>query len=321
VRTDPVGDFPVQARQEFKQLVGREAVVVSFVAGDGDKDYRGEAFDLAEAAVAFRPFSKGTKMTLIAAQLSRDGIVLATDSNLTESNLTTGIDRFAGQVRKNFELPHLRGGLSVAGCWSVNGVPMDEWMPRFIARPETFASQSLADFTEHLRSALESEMLHGEKQSGSMVHVAGYALDATLGFHPEFHYIRNTHGIRADGNYETPGDAFLSSEDFWSRDCHHQDSPTGFPLDAGIYKYQYYVNGYPEGRIGYVGAQAQLNSFFQTMWGNPAWKFRPPHTLQESICFVRLLMSVINGLFDVSDYAAPYIGGDVQIIGIPLPLK
>src|SRR5271157_3825469 len=134
-------------------------------------------------------------MTLIATQVSQYGIVLATDSNLTDSAY-----RFARQSRKNFELPHQRGGLSVAGCWSVDGVPMDEWMPRFIARPETFAGGSLAAFAGHLRMALESEMLPAEKRLGSMIHIAGYAREGD-GFHPEFYFVRNFEKSEDDGRY------------------------------------------------------------------------------------------------------------------------
>ena len=148
-------------------------------------------------------------MTLIATQVSQYGIVLATDSNLTDSAY-----RFARQSRKNFELPHQRGGLSVAGCWSVDGVPMDEWMPRFIARPETFAGGSLAAFAGHLRMALESEMLPAEKRLGSMIHIAGYAREGD-GFHPEFYFVRNFEKSEDDGRYSGISDTFASDEHFW----------------------------------------------------------------------------------------------------------
>src|SRR4051794_10575925 len=102
-------------------------------------------------------------MTLIASNIDRNGIVMATDSNLTDEN-----DNFAGIARKNFELPRLRGGLNVAGCWSAAGVPMDEWMPRLIARPESHRDGTLAGFAECLRAALEAEMTDREKESGSI---------------------------------------------------------------------------------------------------------------------------------------------------------
>ena len=80
-----------------------------------------------------------------------------------------------------------------------------------------------------------------------------------------------------------------------------------------------YVNGFPEGRIGYLAVQQCLEPFFNSMWGNPDWRFHPPRSLQESMCYVRLFMAIINGLFEVSDYPAPFIGGEVQVIGIPPP--
>lgn len=250
-------------------------------------------------------------MTLIATQLSHYGIVLATDSNLTDSAY-----RFARQSRKNFELPHLRGGLSVAGCWSVNGIAMDEWMPRFIARPETFAGGSLAAFAGHLRMALESEMLPAEKRLGSMIHIAGYAREGDS-FHPEFYFVRNFEKIEDDGSYSGMSDTFASDEQFWNRDCQHRESPTGFSAHGG--EAHVYVNGFPEGRIGYLAVQQCLIPFFGSMWGNPDWRFHPPRSLQESMCYVRLFMAIINGLFEVSDYPAPFIGGEIQVIGIPPP--
>jgi hypothetical protein len=70
----------------------------------------------------------GPSITLIATQFDRNGIVLASDSNLTSAN------RVEREGRKNFDLQHLRAGLSVSGCYAVDKVPMDEWMPQFIAR-------------------------------------------------------------------------------------------------------------------------------------------------------------------------------------------
>jgi len=162
-------------------------------------------------------------------------------------------------------------------------------------------------------------MLPGEKEVGTLVHIAGYALDAALGFHPEFHFVRNMHGIRADGTYEDSDETFVSSEDFWGRDCKHTDVPTGFLSDDASYEPQWYANGFPEGRIAYVGALTFLRPYFHTLWHTPGWKFRPPRTLHESMCFVEMFMSLIHGLFDISDYAVPYIGGNIQLIGIPLP--
>ncbi len=76
-------------------------------------------------------------MTLMATSLDRNGIVLATDSNLTSAN-----NRTERQGRKTFELPHLHAGLSVSGCYTVGDTPMDEWMPRFFARGDLREEES-----------------------------------------------------------------------------------------------------------------------------------------------------------------------------------
>lgn len=250
-------------------------------------------------------------MTLIAAQLNRHGIVLATDSNLTD----TATDAVAGQARKNFELPHLRGGMSVAGGWNVGGLTMDVWMPRFIARPETYKSGTLREFSECLRAALESEMTPTEKGVHSLIHVAGYALDNSIGFHPEFWLVTNVYGM-TEREYDPPRDTFKASEEFWDHHCQYKSQPTGFIDDI---QYMVYANGYPPGRVGYMAVQHFLRPFFETMWGpQQNLGFRPPQSLQESVCLVRLFMSMVNGLFDVSDQTR-YVGGETQIIAIPLP--
>jgi hypothetical protein len=256
-------------------------------------------------------------MTLIVSHLDRNGIVLATDSNLTDDE-----DRFARVSRKNFELPHLRGGLSIAGCWSVNGNAMDEWMPRFIVRPETYEGRTLAGFVAKLRSALQFERTEEERKEKTIIHVAGYELDSTLGFHPVHWTIWNVSGLDEQGNY-LPAVAELTMEEhFWDRDCQQKDSPTGFTRAWHVYSWQTYANGYEPGRIAYMGVRHHVERWLPELWkrhGEPGWHFRPPKSLDESIKLARLYMGLVNGLFEVSDALAPYIGGEVQIIGIPLP--
>ncbi|MGA8503702.1 MAG: hypothetical protein WB683_19275 [Candidatus Sulfotelmatobacter sp.] len=70
---------------------------------------------------------------------------------------------------------------------------------------------------------------------------------------------------------------------------------------------------------GYVVLQDRLNSFFKTIWDQPQWKFRPPGSLGGTVLFVKLYMSIIETLFQVSDYPAPFIGGGCQVHEIPQP--
>lgn len=249
-------------------------------------------------------------MTLILTHLSRFGIIHASDSNLTSD-----VNGSAGQGQKTFKVDYLNAGLTVAGAYSVAGKPMDVWIKNFISSQAGGSARLLSEFAEALRASLEAQMLPEEKQDGSMVHIAGYVEGGGLQ-HPEFYYIRNVYGINAaTGGYFDIRDQFVVSEDFWTRDCPKSNAMAAFQSGA----YQVYVNGFSSGRIGYFILQDRMNSFFNTIWAQPNWKFRPPRSLAETVLFVKLYMSIIGALFQVSDYSAPFIGGDCQTHEIPQP--
>jgi hypothetical protein len=249
-------------------------------------------------------------MTLILTHLSKFGIIHASDSNLTSKGKTA-----AGRGQKVFKVDYLNAGLTVAGSYSVSRTPMDVWMKAFIRSQSRSGARTLSEFAEALRTSLESQMLRQEKRKGSMVHLAGYVDSAGLQ-HPEFYYVRNVYGIDVNtGGYYDIKDQFAASEDFWTRDCPRSNLMRAF--QSG--NYQIYVNGFASGRIGYIALQKPMNSFFATIWGQPNWKFRPPRTLAETVLFVKLYMSIIDTLFQVSDYPAPFVGGGCQIHEIPQP--
>ena len=185
----------------------------------------------------------------------------------------------------------------------------------FIATQAVSGPRSLRDFAATLRNSLESGMSLSVKDSGSLVHIAGYVEENGLN-HPEFYFVRNAHGIDSGtGEYLDIRQQFLMSEDFWSRDCPARNLMAAFQTRA----YQIYINGFASGRIGYLAVQERLNSFFRMIWTQPNWRFRPPNSLAESVLFVQLYMSIINTLFQVSDYAAPFVGGGTQIHSIAQP--
>jgi hypothetical protein len=249
-------------------------------------------------------------MTLILTHLSKLGIIHASDSNLT-----SGQGDPAGQGQKTFKVPHLNAGLTVAGAYSVAGTPMDVWMKNFIDAQVASGARSLAAFANALRAKLEAEMHPEEKLGGSMVHIAGYVQEGGLQ-HPEFYFVRNVYGIDATtGEYRDLRDQFQVSEDFWTRDCPRSNLMARF--QSGVY--QIYINGFASGRIGYVLLQDYLRAFFRQIWEQPNWKFRPPSSLPETVLIVKLYMAIIDTMFQVSDYSAPFIGGGSQIIEIPQP--
>lgn len=249
-------------------------------------------------------------MTLILTHLSKFGIIHASDSNLTSD-----ANAPVGQGQKVFKVPFPNAGLSIAGAYSVAGKPMDAWMTGFIGSQASDGVGSISTFAQELKNRLEAEMGSDEKQSGSMVHVAGYV--EKDGFqHPEFYFVRNVYGIReSTGEYFDVRDQFAISEDFWNRDCPKSNAMAAFQSGA----YQIYINGFASGRVGYVMLQDRMNSFFKEIWDQPQWRFRPPHSLAETVLFVKLYMNVVETLFQVSDYSAPFIGGGCQIHEIPQP--
>ncbi len=173
-------------------------------------------------------------MSLILTSISHLGIVHAADSNLTDE-----LDQPAGEGQKVFELPYLRGGLSVAGCYSVGGVAMDAWMAEAILDYEHQDNPTLRGFSDSLRGKLEKEMTPDEKCSGSIVHVAGLVVDAD-GEHPEFYLVSNVTGIDpTTGAYLGTGESFGMSEDFWSRDFSTASARSEF---ASGEKGQIYIN-------------------------------------------------------------------------------
>jgi hypothetical protein len=188
-------------------------------------------------------------------------------------------------------------------------------MNLFISK-HTVSAGSLATFAYALGNALESEMSRREKAGGSLVHIAGYVKDKGH-YHPEFYFVRNVHAIARSGEYKDIRNEFAVSEDFWTRDCPRDNLMDAFQRDV----YQLYINGFPEGRIGYLGLQAPLTKFFSDIWSQPAWRFRPPRTVYETSEFLKLYMNVIATLFRVSDYPARFIGGKIQLLRIKQPKR
>jgi hypothetical protein len=227
---------------------------------------------------------------------------------MADSNLSSD-QGAAGTGTKVYEVPYLNAGLSLAGAFTVNGESMETWIPRQVASYASTSQPSLQGLAESLRQRLGAEMSSQEKQSGSLMHLAGYASDAA-GSHPEFHFVRNFSGIHATtGAYTGVGSTFVASEDFWSRDCSTQAARAAFAVGS---TWMLYINGYPSGRIAYLGVMQYLRQFCETVWSTPGWKFRPPQTLEERALLLALQLQVIGGMFSLSNYPAPLIGGPTQ---------
>lgn len=244
-------------------------------------------------------------MTLIATIICNHGIIQASDSNLTGSSGSVGTGP------KVFRLGFSNGALALAGAYTVGTERMDNWLPACIASYSASAAPSLSGFANHLASQLESSSTPDKPR---LFHIAGYVQD-TSGIHPEFYFVRNIQSINAKtGAYEGVTSNYQVTEDFWARD--YPQTPVGTFASGGS---QRYFNGFPSGRIAYLGAMQKLQEFYEQVWNEPSWKFRRPASLDELAAFVQLELETINTLFTSSDYPSPYIGGVIQIEKIPAP--
>lgn len=249
-------------------------------------------------------------MTLIATHISKFGIVQSSDSNLTAGPGP------AVPGKKVFDLPFGAGALAVAGSYSVNTQDMDVWMSECIDAYGKGASPTLPAFAEHLRARLSSELTDKERKHLTLIHIAGY-VDEGAGAHPVLLFVRNVRGMNSDGTYIGPGTKQCElSEDFWARD-YPQNNGTRLALAVG--GWQSYFNGFPQGRIAYLGLSRRLSHFFSEVRSVPGWKFRAPQSLAEVGAIAELELRVVDVMFRISDYAAPYIGGapQVQLIAPP----
>jgi len=249
-------------------------------------------------------------MTLIITQISKHGIIHATDSNLSDQNGKT-----VGTGKKCFAIPKLNAGLTVAGSFGVGTVRMDKWMDDFITKS---SSNSLENFAEELRSSLEKEMTT-EQKSGSLIHIAGYVKNGEK-YHPEFWFVRNIYNMDTKtGEYSDVRNEFSKTEDFWKRDNLKTEDTLFKKFQSNDGMYQLYINGFTPGRIGYNIVQSQLTHFFSSLWSNKDWKFRAPKNIDEAKLLVNNYMSLINTIFILSDYPGQMIGGDIQIEIIKQP--
>lgn len=248
-------------------------------------------------------------MTLIAAAIGKPGIVHVSDSNLTAED-----GSLAGEAKKVFRLGFAPAALAVAGAYSVGGVPMDQWMQSTIDTYGTNDRPTLQGLSEYLRKRLTEEITESERDDLTLVHIAGYVeQDGTS--HPEFYFVRNFERLGSKGDYQGRLNVFELSEDFWTRDF----KPRSARDDPNVDVTWRYFNGLPEGRIAYLGLVNLLPDFFNGVWNQPGWKFRPPRNAVELGAFMELEVRTIGTLFVSSDYAAPYIGGPVQIEAIDPP--
>jgi len=251
------------------------------------------------------------RVTLIVSVISNLGLVQASDSNVTRFG-----SPIASTDPKVFALDFAGGALALSGTYRVAGERMDTWMRNCIAdySYDKGDEASLGGFADYLKWRLEEGLTPSEAQVATLMQIVGYVVGKEGAPHPELHFVRNAGGISdVTGGYQDVSPSFMVSEDYWNRDYHADHG------NLGPWGYRSYFNGTPHGRIAFHQFGRHFRTFLESMWARPEWDFRGPETLDELAALVELQIRTIATLYKMSDYPAPYVGGEPQVMTIPPP--
>jgi hypothetical protein len=246
-------------------------------------------------------------VTLILTMFSAFGIVHVTDSNLSDDIGNTD------EGPKAFRCARLPAGVACAGAYRVKGEPMDRWLPARISEYEAGASTpTVAGLADWLRRCLEVSMTPEEKDDYSFLHVAGYTWNSER-WYPVMYIVSNCPDLDGEGEYLPPDQTFQPLvEKLWSNLTDEQRAQ----FEDGAT--HIYINGFPQGRMAYLGLRNSLSDFLQSVWDRKGWHFRRLSSLEDCAIYLRLHLAVIGDLFLMSEYG-PIIGGPTQIVSIRPP--
>ena len=249
-------------------------------------------------------------MTIIISIVSDHGLIQASDSNVTRPGSSE-----ASSAPKVFPLGFTDGALALAGTYMAGDQRMDTWMPSCIAEYASTDSPTQEGFAHFLKQRLETDLTDSQARMPTLIQIVGYVNDDD-GVHPALHFVRNAWSINTStGAYEDIRRTFKVTEDFWKQD--YQNEKNAGRLGPGWYRS--YFNGTPHGRIAFHHFGQLFQDFLSAVWSQPNWKFRPPQSLDELASIVKLQIRTIGTLYGMSDYDAPFIGGDPQLHTIAPP--
>lgn len=249
-------------------------------------------------------------MTLILTMIASRGIVFLADSALTRDDGSAD-----GTAQKLFGFTRLQGGVAVAGAFCVNGVSMADWLPARISEYEAQTAPTLPGFGEWIRRELEHNMCTEEKMAGCWLHIAGY-VEESEGVRPALFVVSNVRALKENGDYVSPDMEFrpLTEEPFGPGETIVENLE--FLTQGGTWTI---ANGLPEGRIAYLALLDELQDFFIDAWKYPGWNFRRPVNLEEGAIYLRMHFQLISGMFLLSSYPVPPIGGKITQLLIHRP--
>lgn len=252
-------------------------------------------------------------MTIINSIVSDHGLIQASDSNVTRPGSSK-----ASSAPKVFPLGFTDGALALAGTYEAWNQRMDTWMPSCIKDYASTDSPTQEGFAYYLKDRLNTDLTTPQRTTATMIQIVGYVRDDD-GVHPALHFVRNFGSINTStGAYDDIRPTFQVSEDFWNRD-YPADKSAG---RLGLGWYRSYFNGTPDGRIAFHHFGQLFQGFLSDVWTQTQqrnWKFRPPQSLDELASIVELQIRTIGTLYGMSDYDAPFIGGDPQLHTIAPP--
>jgi hypothetical protein len=249
-------------------------------------------------------------MTLISSYISKFGVILASDSNLSNN------EGNAGFGQKVFPIPHLNAGLAYSGVYTIGGVELDKYMNDFI-KAEYFCSKSIGDFTKSLLDALHRDIRDYERNEVTIIHIAGFN-EMNGRSHCEHWHISNT-GTDSRGEYLPAENHFHLSNDFNTQTNRaHRIELRVFVESEGI-TYRSIYNGFAPGRMVFATIKKYLDDIFAVIWDQKDMKFQAPKNIFEFAHILKTHYEIVGKLFQLSNYSALYIGGETQTHLIPLP--
>lgn len=248
-------------------------------------------------------------MSIIATFINSYGIVFASDSNLSNDRGNAGF----GQ--KLFPIPNFNACIAYTGAYSINNQELDQVLNEFVIGA-CHVYSSIYEIVEALTSLLNTTMNEIEFDIQTIIHVAGYQNQGDVCSVEHWH-ISNT-GLNDDGTYQPTRGEFIFHNDFDSyNNPHHRNLIIQMENRSQIY--QFFINGYPPGRISIRIIMESINESIQRILSNANWNFRAPRNLFEFASQIKLSFYVVCELFKMSDYNALYVGGEIQTYLLPKP--
>jgi hypothetical protein len=250
-------------------------------------------------------------LALIASYITKFGIIQVSDFNpiINKGDIGNG--------QKIFPISHLNASLVFSGSNTINGVATGTWMKNFIEWSQLYLT-TINDFSFHLFDKMNKEMREDEKNIITEVYIAGYQRTESKSY-PEHWCITNAR--RNGDDYYSPLGYFHDHNNFQPGEVEYHRALLREMNDDPL-KHQFYINGFPLGRIGNNRAMVvkdKIDELLKYILKKEDLKFRCPASLSEFSNVVKLYFDFMTGLLKMEDGGEKYPGGEIHIHEIPAP--